>query len=387
MPLTKRAKDRILVQFYGAQDNYERLAMEIRRLLEEDADFLADALYTIRHRIKDTERLLQKIDQINAGLRKNATPISPTDFQDRIEDLLGVRVVCLRLSDLATLQRHLADLEKGDKIKITNGPIEKKTFLVRPGDPDTAKDMQYSGYSSVHYVIRLGRAARPSAQLATLKAELQLRTILEEAWGEIDHKYRYELKRAGTAVPPHVDAGFRDLSLYLQAAARQVEHLCEDVERLKAEPKKPPRKRKGKAGPRDSPAGAPPSPKGPTTAPPPTAGQSIPAVIRRVLGFEPSGRAVPYLEQRLQEHGYFMGQPFGPSQLESALSESIRRRFTEIYRETMSKPPFQEADGSDRDLDIIPLVNFALFSGPRSPEAAEAGLRASLRRRLSQRGY
>jgi putative GTP pyrophosphokinase len=387
MPLTKRAKERILVQFYGAQDNYERLATEIRRLMEEDSAFLADALYTIRHRIKDTERLLQKIDQFNARLRKNATPISPTDFQDRVEDLLGVRVVCLRLSDLAKLQRHLADLEESDKIKITKGPVEKKTFLVRPGDPDTAGDMQYSGYSSVHYVIRLGKAARPSGPLALLKAEVQLRTILEEAWGEIDHKYRYELKRAGTAVPPHVDAGFRDLSLYLQAAARQVEHLCEDVERLKAEPKKPRRKGKGKTGPAYSRVEAPPSPSGTTTAPPPTADNTIPSVIRRVLGFEPSARAVPYLEQRLDEQGYHLGQPFGPSQLESALSESIRRRFTEIYRETMSKPPFQETDGPDRDLDIIPLVNFALFSKSRSAEAAEAGLRASLRRRLSQRGY
>jgi hypothetical protein len=47
-------------------------------------------------------------------------------------------------------------------------------------------------------------------------------------------------------VPSHVDAGFRDLALYLQAAARHVEHLCEDIAQLAAERKKPIRKRRKK---------------------------------------------------------------------------------------------------------------------------------------------
>jgi GTP pyrophosphokinase len=392
IPLRKGERNKILVDFYRSQEHYERLATEIRRLLDdEESPFLADSLYTVKHRLKDTDRLIQKIEQTNGRLRKGVTPISAANFQDRIEDLLGVRIVCLRLSDLAKLQGFLADLEDDQKLKILKGPIEKKTFLITPGDPEAAKDLQYSGYSSVHYVIRLGKALRPAEQIAPLKVELQLRTILEEAWGEIDHKYRYELTRAGKKVPSHVDAGFRDLALYLQAAARHVEHLCEDIARLVAEPKRPARRRPGKRA-VEAPPAAPelaPAAQGVTPAAPPAAPPTHPLqeFFRALVGVEPTARAVPYLLQRLRDHSLNLGEPFTPTDLQRALDSEVMQRFTEIYREAMNKAPFQDRESSDRDLDIIPLVNFGIFSTFQSPAAAEAGLRASLRRRLLQRGH
>jgi len=390
--LRKAERNKILVDFYRSQEHYERFASEIRRLLDdEESPFLADSLYTVKHRLKDTDRLIQKIEQTNGRLRRGVAPIGAANFQDRIEDLLGVRIVCLRLSDLAKLRDFLSDLEEDQKLRIVKGPIEMKTFLITPGDPEAAKDLQYSGYSSVHYVIRLGKALRPTEQIASLKAELQLRTILEEAWGEIDHKYRYELKRAGKKVPSHVDAGFRDLALYLQAAARHVEHLCEDIARLAAEPRKPSKRRASKhpaeaaavgeevaPQPQALPAAAP-------SATPPT--HPLQALFETLVGVEPTTRSVPYLLRRLRDHSLSVGRPFTTADLQRALDSNVLKRFTEIYREVMNRGPFQDRESSERDLDIIPLVNFGIFSTFQSPQAAEAGLRASLRRRLLQRGH
>ena len=196
----------------------------------------------------------------------------------------------MRLSDLAKIKRYLEDLADDGKIRLFRGPIEKKTFLIRPGDPEGARDLQYSGYSSVHYVIKLGKAARPAPTIAGLKAELQLRTLLEEAWGEIDHKYRYQLKRAGKKVPAHVDAGFRDLALYLQAAARHVEHLCEDIERLRTEPKVARRRTSRVVSPAPV---AVPTPV--TTAVPSAVSDPLASLFQRILGFQPTPRTLEYL--------------------------------------------------------------------------------------------
>jgi len=383
MPLTKRQRDRIGIRFYDEQPQYERLAQEIRRLIDEESVFLADAIYTVKHRLKDKDRLLQKIEQQNDKPGRRTKPIDDSNFQDRVDDLLGIRIVCLRLSDLQRVKDYLAGLEQDLKIKVTKGPIEKKTFLVTPGDAGSAEDMQYSGYSSIHYVIQLGKTSRNSAQLSNLRAELQLRTILEEAWGEIDHKYRYELKRAGAAIPAHIDSGFRDLALYLQAAARHVEHLCEEIHRNRPKPKKARRRSPPKR-----------ANIAPSVVPSPTAAAAkalppsdpLQSVLKRVLGFDPGSRATPYVRQRLIEHSDYTGREFGVNELEAALDEPVRRRFAEIYEEVMNKEPFAWLSDDERVLDIIPLVNFAIFSTKQSRELAEAGLRASLRRRFEKQG-
>ncbi len=183
--LTKKEINRILVSYYQAQDLYQRLAKELHRILDDDARFPADAVYTVKHRLKDKDRLIEKIDQENLAVKRLHDRIGEHNFQQRIEDLLGFRIVCLRFSDLKTLKTYLRLLEDEGKLRVIKGPIEKKTFLVRPGSSEKGsekRDMQYTGYSSIHYVVRLGKSLRRAQPgLVDLKVELQLRTIFEEA--------------------------------------------------------------------------------------------------------------------------------------------------------------------------------------------------------------
>ena len=239
--------NQILVKYLKAQDQYKRMATELHRLLDEDQRFPAKSVYTVKHRLKDPDRIIEKIMEANTKARKRVTLIDDSNFQSRIDDLLGIRVVCLRLADLVKLKQYLNSLAQQQKLRFIKGPTEKKTFLIRPGEAEsgnvhTRADMQYTGYSSIHYVVKLGPRLPPPKDLARLKAELQLRTIFEEAWGEVDHKYRYELTRSGKHVPSHIETGFRDLGLYLQAAARHADHLCEDVEALDVKPTTPTRR-------------------------------------------------------------------------------------------------------------------------------------------------
>jgi ppGpp synthetase/RelA/SpoT-type nucleotidyltranferase len=381
--MKKREADRILVEYFSSQTRYERLARELHRLLDEHPTFPTEAVYTVKHRLKNPNRLIEKIASSNDQLRKGRVAIDHTNFRVRINDLLGIRIVSLRLADLEKLKAYLSSLRDEKKLVFIQGPSEKRTFLIRPID-DAAADMQYSGYSSIHYVVKLGAALRPPKELSNLRAELQLRTILEEAWGEIDHRYRYELTRRGKQVPSHVETGFRDLGLYLQAAARQADHICEELDHANLKPqKKSRRRRKTQRIEKNEVSATTP----PQTAPP----ETIVDVLQRIVGFTPTTRTLAYIERRLKEHAIYRAfvegtpGPFTPGDFRQALNPSVIDRFRKVYRDAFNAEPF--TDASEWDLDVIPLVNFALFSTYQSSATAEAGLRAALRSRYYGRGY
>jgi hypothetical protein len=80
-------------------------------------------------------------------------------------------------------------------------------------------------------------------------------------------------------------------------------------------------------------------------------------------------------------------RPFGVKEFDAALTEQAITRFKEIYREVLNREPFTDRDAAQKDLDVVPLVNFAIFSTVQSREAAEEGLKAAFRSRLPQLSY
>jgi putative GTP pyrophosphokinase len=367
--------EKILMKFSRVKHQYERLARELHRVLDEDPTFPIRAVYTVKHRLKSEARLLEKVKDSNSRKYKKGAKINESTLQDRIEDLLGIRIVCFRLSDQERLKIYIDSLRKEKVLRIVRGPTEKKTFLIKPGGKE-ASDIQYSGYSSTHYVVGLGSRLRPSEELASLKAELQLRTIFEEAWGEIDHKYQYEKTRAGGNVPTHISNGFRDLALYMLACSRQADHLCEEVELLPHETRKKTSGRRRKSA---KPAKA--ETKIEQVATVAATSKGLAQILRTKIGFAPSDRTLAYCDRRLQEHAFFVGG-FTLDSFEAAFNDNIIKRFKEIYLQELEKEPF--VDAAQRDLDVVPLLNYTIFSTVRSPEVADTGLRSALRSRPGQ---
>ena len=162
-------------------------------------------------------------------LQLEVPPITEKNYQTRVGDLLGVRMICLRLSDVEKVEAYLELLSEEKILRFVKGPDKKRSFIL-PVDPGESIsdgiDLSYSGYSSIHYQVELGENSDAPSGLEDLQFEFQLRTILEEAWGEIDHKYRYVRSRSGVALPDYIQTGFYNFSAYLQVAALQAEHLC-----------------------------------------------------------------------------------------------------------------------------------------------------------------
>jgi hypothetical protein len=252
-------------------------------------------------------------------------------------------------------------------------PDHKKSFVL-PIDPGEAGpqdvNLQYSGYSSIHYQVKLGENSDASEEFKRIRVELQLRTILEEAWGEIDHKYRYAYSRIGNTLPEHIHSGFYNLSAYLQAAAMQAEQLCRGAEthmssrtlKSKARIKiSAVSEHAGKMTPNDF--------IDQLKIPP-----SLQSVLEEKFGFKATARTLTYIMKRFNKLGY--------SQRSKSFFQRIfkKRRLNEfrtIYQEVLNRDPFK--DSNNRNIDLINAVNFALFDDIEGTKVAKEGLRSTLK--------
>lgn len=143
-------------------------------------------VHSVRWRVKDADHVIEKIVRKRAAKVEKYANITPKNYHEVMTDLVGIRALHLFKEDFFAIDAALRSLWT---------PIEPATAYIRDGDEnDFTKQLQESGfeikqhsagYRSVHYII----ASQPLSRRVTV--ELQVRTIFEEGWSEIDHRVRY----------------------------------------------------------------------------------------------------------------------------------------------------------------------------------------------------
>lgn len=342
-------------------------------LIQDDPSSPRESIHTTIYRIKDEFRLVEKIDMLNRELSPEESPITENNYTTRIGDLLGVRIICLRLSDIKKIEAYLGLLAEEKLLRFIKRPDQKNSFIlsVNPGESlPSGINMTCSGYSSVHYQAALDENSDAPSELKNLQFEFQLRTILEEAWGEIDHKYRYMYSRTGIVFPEHIHAGFYHFSAYLQVAALQAESLCSMAEDYR------PHKNahiKEKA--------ALPSVNEPvlmdTVMDKGSQKASLPALARHletILGFKVTARTLAYIERRLDE----IRVTEDPDKiLQKVFTQARVLEFSNIFNEILDRSPF--TNEKEQNIDVINALNFAIFKQTHGKSIAGEGLRSVLR--------
>jgi putative GTP pyrophosphokinase len=160
--------------------------------LNEAAEFLAKVLqkcsqvHSVRWRVKDPEHLLEKIIRKRAAGSKKYLEIELDNYSEVITDLVGVRVLHLFKYEWLDIHSYILNSWK---------PLENVKAYIREGDEGEVVEsytknkcdveLHVSGYRSIHYII----STQPT--LRKVISEIQVRTIFEEGWSEIDHKVRY----------------------------------------------------------------------------------------------------------------------------------------------------------------------------------------------------
>ena len=140
-------------------------------------------VHSLKSRLKDPSHLREKLQRKDSS----ENPITTENVFERITDLSGIRVLHLYQQQFtgihAAIQRKISE---GDWVLFeppcayTWDP-ESENFYSNLGINSKVKD---SYYTSVHYVIM-------PKKNSPIKCEIQVRTLYEEIWGEIDHYINY----------------------------------------------------------------------------------------------------------------------------------------------------------------------------------------------------
>jgi ppGpp synthetase/RelA/SpoT-type nucleotidyltranferase len=176
--------------------------------------------YTINHRVKTTGKILEKVK------RKRDEGRSEYGV-NRVSDIVGFRLVTLFSSEVIGVVAQLLDLimhrpelgvspfVKGKVMEILifdNRPKEDplsivaavRSAAIERGYKEDLKNQweerilqvktNKTGYSSVHVVCYCETPALDGVvgSAGEMPVEIQVRTIFEDAWGEIDHKLKYK---------------------------------------------------------------------------------------------------------------------------------------------------------------------------------------------------
>jgi len=167
-------------------DDYSKYRLE----LEEPAIYLFNTLmkspnvHSVRYRIKNAEHLIEKI--IRKKIEDSSSNITTENYKEAVTDLIGLRALHLYKDDWEKLHDYISEKWNLLHKPIANYRKGDTQELIRIFEEKGCEVKEHKfGYRSVHYIIE--------SQPAKIKflAEIQVRTIFEEAWSEIDHTIRY----------------------------------------------------------------------------------------------------------------------------------------------------------------------------------------------------
>ena len=179
-------EDKIVLAYLNPEKQYELKAfLQTVLFFFENNPALKGIVHSVKSRMKDPEHLKDKIQR----KLKSGKIIDENNLFTVVNDLIGVRVLYLYQDQFQLIHNELK--KKVDETKDWMFVEAPKAYT---WDPETREyfeklnihtEVRDTYYTSVHYVIK------PNNELSNITCEIQVRTLFEEIWGEIDHTINY----------------------------------------------------------------------------------------------------------------------------------------------------------------------------------------------------
>lgn len=187
--LTWEELDEIANDFEPKRNEHQNTVKQYAEVIQK-----CSYVHSLSYRVKDKKHLVEKIIRKNTEYLEKGDSLSKSNYENLITDLMGIRILLLFKTDRIYVHEYLME-------QYENVLIEPPFAHIRKGDDDSL----YRGkiqikdnkpYRSVHYVIRANNG---------LGIEIQVRTLYEEAWSEIDHKLRYPYNLQNEMLRNYID--------------------------------------------------------------------------------------------------------------------------------------------------------------------------------------
>lgn len=197
-------KETILKQYDETASLFQSLGNKLKDIIIELLDDNRIAAHNVNFRLKEKGSLSKKID------------VKPEKYRsiNDITDICGIRIITFLESDVDRVAKILEKELNIDKIN----SIDKRLL----------KTDQF-GYRSLHYVIELdsGRLMLSENKKFTgFKVEVQIRSILQHAWAEIEHDLGY---KGEINIPENLKRNFNRLAALLETADVEFDRLKGEI--------------------------------------------------------------------------------------------------------------------------------------------------------------
>lgn len=186
----------LVVEFKEVRESYLSFCKTLTGLVDRLLLVNGIAVHSIGYRCKTVESFASKVDR--KGSYKSLGDIT---------DLAGIRIITLFSEDVDVV----AQLIEKEFLIDRDNSIDKRAAI----DPDRF------GYLSLHYVASLNdfrSSLQEYAGFGGFKVEIQIRSILQHTWAEIEHDIGY---KSVVEVPRHIRRRFSRLAGLLELADQE----------------------------------------------------------------------------------------------------------------------------------------------------------------------
>jgi ppGpp synthetase/RelA/SpoT-type nucleotidyltranferase len=238
-PEQKKTAQGLIRHFEANIQTFENLLKSLQAQISTSPK-LAPFIHSLKWRTKDLKSLE---DKLYRKMREDEEEgkefhINAENLFVEINDLAGLRILHLNTDQLPFIADGLKALFEEELYTLHEKPSarvwddEARAFLTKLGFKIANKPSRPSFYTSVHYVIK------PSKK-TEITCEIQVRTLMEEVWGEVDHLLNYPHKTEILACKEQIAALARATS----TCSRLVDSIFrshEDLKRSRSRSKKRP---------------------------------------------------------------------------------------------------------------------------------------------------
>jgi ppGpp synthetase/RelA/SpoT-type nucleotidyltranferase len=203
--------DRSVAAFSLERGRFEKMASYVSGLISDHCG--GGLIHTTEHRAKMVDSFDKKCRKLNS----DDTLRYPRPLEN-ITDLAGVRVIVFLR----------------DSVDVVCNEIGKIFEIVEQEDVGERVYLKGKfGYQSKHLIIRLGddrKGLVENKSLQNLVCEIQVRTLLQHAWAEMEHDIQY---KGEIDIPLDLNKRFSALAGLLEIADREFASIQRDSEALK----------------------------------------------------------------------------------------------------------------------------------------------------------
>jgi ppGpp synthetase/RelA/SpoT-type nucleotidyltranferase len=200
-------------EFTRMQPAYDEFASEVSRIFKNSLPAEDMKYQSIQHRTKSVTSFKRKCGKLDAnGQPKYSDPLN------QITDLAGVRVIAYTLQDVENVARFI-----------------ERTFCVkeRKNLGEERFDQGSFGYQSIHYLVEFSDARLSLPEFSRHRGrvcEIQVRTVLQHAWAEIEHDVQY---KTVSELPRTLRKKFSSLAGLLEIADREFQSIRDEDNSLR----------------------------------------------------------------------------------------------------------------------------------------------------------